>query len=50
MIHNNSGCSENDLLELMEHVRLPLVSNEYLLNTVKEEPLLKNNLKCMFIL
>jgi len=32
----------------MEHVRLPLVSKEYLLENVVDEPLLKNDPKCMF--
>ncbi|CAH1710740.1 unnamed protein product [Aphis gossypii] len=32
--------------ELMEHVRLPLVSNQYLLDNVLHEPLLKTSPKC----
>lgn len=32
--------------ELMEYVRLPLLPQEYLVQTVEEEPLLKANLKC----
>jgi len=32
----------------MEHVRLPLISNEYLLKNVDEEPLIKNSLECMY--
>jgi len=32
----------------MEHVRLPLVSKEYILEKVVNEPLLKNNPKCMY--
>jgi len=36
------------LPKLMEHVRLPLASKEYLLKRVEEEPLLKNSLECMF--
>ncbi|XP_016658903.1 kelch-like protein 2 isoform X4 [Acyrthosiphon pisum] len=34
------------LPDLMEHVRLPLVSKEYMLEKVVNEPLLKNNPKC----
>ncbi|KAE9531955.1 hypothetical protein AGLY_010157 [Aphis glycines] len=34
------------LPNLMEHVRLPLVSKEYLLENVVDEPLLKNDPKC----
>lgn len=30
----------------MEHVRLPLLSQEYLVQRVEEEPLLKSDLKC----
>jgi len=32
----------------MEHVRLPLISKEYLVENVVNEPLLKNDPKCMF--
>ncbi|KAL5240440.1 hypothetical protein ACI65C_007850 [Semiaphis heraclei] len=39
--------SRKDLLpELMEHMHLPLVSIEYLLKKVVEEPLIKNSIKC----
>jgi len=34
----------------MEHVRLPLVSLEYILKEVVEEPLLKNSPKCMYFI
>ncbi|KAL0274518.1 UNVERIFIED_CONTAM: hypothetical protein PYX00_002618 [Menopon gallinae] len=34
------------LAELMEHVRLPLLSQEYLVQRVEEEPLLKPNIQC----
>ena len=34
------------LPQLMEHVRLPLLSQEYLLNRVDSEPLLKTNDSC----
>lgn len=34
------------LAELMEHVRLPLLSQEYLVQRVEEEPLLKANHQC----
>lgn len=34
------------LAELMEHVRLPLLPQDYLVQRVEEEPLLKSNLKC----
>jgi kelch-like protein 2/3 len=37
---------QNDLALLMEHVRLPLLSQEYLVQRVGDEPLLKANLRC----
>ncbi|MCL4126264.1 UNVERIFIED_CONTAM: hypothetical protein GTU68_008791, partial [Idotea baltica] len=37
---------ENFLAELMEHVRLPLLSQEYLVQRVEEEPLVKSNSDC----
>ncbi|KAF0696780.1 ring canal kelch, partial [Aphis craccivora] len=39
--------SRKDFLpELMEHVRLPLISKQFLLEKVVDEPLLKSSLKC----
>ncbi|KAL4085445.1 hypothetical protein QTP88_027304 [Uroleucon formosanum] len=40
------SCREQFLPDLMEHVRLPLISKPYLLDNVVEEPLLKNSNKC----
>ena len=37
---------EQHLAELMEHVRLPLLSQDYLVQRVEEEPLLKSNTLC----
>lgn len=34
------------LASLMEHVRLPLLSQDYLVQRVEEEPLLKADLQC----
>lgn len=34
------------LAQLMEHVRLPLLSQEYLVQRVENEPLLKDDLQC----
>jgi len=48
---NHELDSRKDLFpELMEHVRLPLVSIEYLLKKVAEDPLIKNSVKCMCFL
>ena len=32
--------------QLLEHVRLPLLPQEYLVQRVEEEPLVKNNTQC----
>ena len=37
---------ESYLAQLMEHVRLPLMSQEYLVQRVEEEPLIKTNTQC----
>lgn len=49
-MNHNSCCRKDILPKLMEHVRLPLASKEYLLKRVEEEPLLKNSLECMFVI
>lgn len=46
-VNHESSCRKDILPKLMEHVRLPLASKEYLLKRVEEEPLLKNSLECM---
>lgn len=45
-VHHELEKRQNHLAELMEHVRLPLLSQEYLVQRVEEEPLLKANLQC----
>lgn len=40
----------DSLPRLMEHVRLPLVSLEYILKEIVEEPLLKKSPKCMYFI
>lgn len=45
-VHNSLETRQSHLAELMEHVRLPLLSQEYLVQRVEEEPLLKSDLKC----
>lgn len=34
---------------LMEHIRLPLMNKDYLIEKVNEEPLLRENFQCMYI-
>lgn len=41
---------EQYLAELMEYVRLPLLSQDYLIQRVEEEPLLKQDAQCMYLL
>lgn len=45
-VNQDLGNRESQLGSLMEHVRLPLLSQEYLVQRVEEEPLLKGNLPC----
>lgn len=47
-VHHDLEKRQNDLALLMEHVRLPLLSQEYLVQRVEEEPLLKANLQCEY--
>ncbi|XP_060874127.1 kelch-like protein 2 isoform X2 [Metopolophium dirhodum] len=42
----DSGSRKCILPQLMEHVRLPLTSKDYILKKVVEEPLIRNCLKC----
>lgn len=45
-VHHDLEKRQHVLAELMEHVRLPLLSQEYLVQRVEEEPLLKTNSQC----
>ena len=45
-INFNTDERSGHLPQLLEHVRLPLLSQEYLLNRVDSEPLLKTNDSC----
>lgn len=45
-VQHDLECRHKDLAALMEHVRLPLMSQEYLMQRVEEEPLLKTDLQC----
>lgn len=45
-VHHDLEKRQKNLALLMEHVRLPLLSQEYLVQRVEEEPLLKANLQC----
>lgn len=40
---------QKHLAELMEYVRLPLLPQDYLVQRVEEEPLLKANLQCEYL-
>lgn len=48
-VHHDLEKRQNNLALLMEHVRLPLLSQEYLVQRVEEEPLLKANLQCKLL-
>lgn len=45
-VQNDLKNRQGHLSALMEHVRLPLMSQEYLVQRVEEEPLLKADLQC----
>lgn len=45
-IQSDPATRHNHLSELMEHVRLPLLAQEYLVSRVEKEPLLKEDLLC----
>ncbi|XP_015591764.1 ring canal kelch homolog [Cephus cinctus] len=45
-VHHDLEKRQDYLAQLMEHVRLPLLSQEYLVQRVEDEPLLKANLQC----
>ncbi|KAG7205534.1 hypothetical protein KM043_007512 [Ampulex compressa] len=45
-VHHELDSRQAHLAQLMEHVRFPLLSQEYLVQRVEEEPLLKANLQC----
>ncbi|XP_022167786.1 kelch-like protein 2 isoform X2 [Myzus persicae] len=45
-VKHELNCRKDFLADLMEHVRLPLISKEYLLEKVIDEPLLKSCPKC----
>lgn len=45
-VQNDLKARHKHLAALMEHVRLPLMSQDYLVQRVEEEPLLKADLQC----
>ncbi|XP_066259853.1 ring canal kelch homolog [Euwallacea similis] len=45
-VHHDVDNRQKHLASLMEHVRLPLMSQDYLVQRVEEEPLLKEDLQC----
>jgi len=44
--HDVTGSRYNFVSKLMEHVRLPLLSQDFLIQRVEEEPLIKNSNIC----
>ena len=45
-VNHDPGHRQDCLAQLMEHVRLPLLSREYLVSRVETEMLVKNNNMC----
>ncbi len=45
-IHHDLGTRQEYISQLMEHVRLPLLPQEYLVQRVEDEQLIKNNSQC----
>jgi kelch-like protein 2/3 len=48
-VQHDRESRQSHLAELMEYVRLPLLTQDYLVQHVEEEPLLKVNLQCMHL-
>jgi len=44
--HDQSGCRRDLIARLMQHVRLPLLSQDFLVQRVEQESLIKNNSVC----
>jgi len=44
--HDKSACRRDCIAQLMQHVRLPLLSRDFLVQRVEQEPLFKNNSIC----
>jgi len=49
-VKHELNCRKDILPNLMEQVRLPLVSKKYILKEVLKEPLLNESSKCVFFL
>lgn len=47
-VNGDLAIREAYLAELMEYVRLPLLSQDYLIQRVEEEPLLKQDAQCKY--
>ena len=48
--YDKSGCRREVIAQLMQHVRLPLLSQDFLVQRVEQEPLIKNNSACKDLL
>ena len=44
--YDRSGSRREQIARLMQHVRLPLLSQDFLVQRVEQEPLIKNNGTC----
>ena len=44
--YDTSGSRRELIAQLMQHVRLPLLSQDFLVQRVEQEPLIKNNVVC----
>ncbi|KAK7498597.1 hypothetical protein BaRGS_00010257 [Batillaria attramentaria] len=45
-VHHDLHRRQEDLESLLEHVRLPLMAQDYIVQRVEEEPLIKGNSRC----
>lgn len=46
-VNHDTEARKNELPRLMEYVRLPLLSQDFLVQHVEENPLMRSNAQCM---